>query len=479
MEELSLLCYTAVAEYNDAKEVRASLYESYIVDFVHSLKVLCLEGLTAWMDNSDTKNLQQMFNHEQEEEDEDDHDDMPEDSPSEVEEEDEEGDDGEEPSLSQASRSSLMPKDVFNPPSSSKLVSKSKTRRPRKRRRSPSLSESDSEEEADVIPMDQIKQILSPTKPKRKRRGKIQTGRHEMELVQFISNKSPSHALSWKDLTPGTKAMGQRDRGGLVNVMAQKLVNKPYSYMHMKKHLRVVAKNMTARELDTLTPSQWKGPFYVQSGGQHVRGVRQAMEQNEETKEILERDDFRPTYDLFGGKNMPQHLWQRLVTETQASEEIYSTWRFIEKIDIGRLYLKTWNKTVLRQPLSEEENKTISALFPKEKRKESLYARVRMMRCSDKEFDQMKQIDSMESQYCLAGQQQPKDWLSTKRQVCIYIIIEPISNHIISDWYTGAFVFNSILSAYRLQHTKNLFNLVLNAFFLSCEKSFEPCSSFE
>ena len=252
-------------------------------------------------------------------------------------------------------------------------------KQPKSRKRPRPYTDSETESEQTSNPsfgIDTLRNIVSPVRSKSRA---IVTQQDDEKLLTYLAHEAPPRAFTWDDLTPGTKAEGQRERTGLVNVMATKLQTKPFSYLTMKKHLRIVAKDMTVDELNTWPRSKWKGKFYVQSGGQHVRGLQQAIK-SPETRAILCQDKFRPSYDLFGGKEMSMDLWQRLVTETQASEEVYSSWRLLEKIDIGRCYLKTWKILHSSVPLTPPQKRTISALFPNQKRSESIYCRVRMMR---------------------------------------------------------------------------------------------------
>ena len=295
---------------------------------------------------------------------------------------------------------------------------------PAKRPRKSQLHLDDTEEDDELLDMLQESQMqaISSTQRKSRKKDKSELGNvsdehYAMRLFACLASDAPQRALTWDDLEPGTQAEGQREQSALVNVMAVKLIDRPYSYLTMKKMLVVVAKNMTKHDLDTLDRKHWKGPFYVQSGGQHIRGVQQAMLQPE-TRKVMIQPQFRPSYELYGGKNMTPDLWQRLVTETQASQEVFTSWRFLEKVHIGREYLKSWDKMANRDRLEQQQTKTMAALFPTQRRVEALYERIRLMRCSDEEFNMMLDIDNKEAKYDLCGQQRPKDWETPRRQVC-------------------------------------------------------------
>lgn len=286
------------------------------------------------------------------------------------------------------------------------------TKRKRRRVRKSSLGEPTSGGEDIQATAGHLQDIVSTDKPPSS--GEGYTG---AQLVPYYVAKCPPLAFSWDQLTPGTKEHGQRGKSALVELMADKLVENPYSYLMMKKNLRVVAPRMSVKDLETQPPSMWTGPFFVQSGGQHVRGVQLAMSKDKACAAVLSGDAFRPKFDLYTGKNMPLSLWQRLVTETQASEEVFSTWRFIDKIDIGRHHLRKFGKLTNDNNLSAVEFSAIAALFPKQHRKESLYANIRMMRCSEAEFKMMKEIDHMEQHYELKDQKRPSDMHTATRQI--------------------------------------------------------------
>jgi hypothetical protein len=240
----------------------------------------------------------------------------------------------------------------------------------------------------------------------------------EERLVPFIVTKAPPDAFAWNDLLPGTTKQGQRGRSELVTLMTEKLISNPFSYLFMKKNLRIVASNMSRQDLESTDRKNWKGPFYVQSGGQHVRGVQEAM-QDAKTALVLSRPEFRPKYDLYGGLNMQRDLWQRLVTETQVAEEVYSTWRFIERIEVGRLYLQEWKMldNAEKSNLSDQQYKVMGALFPRVKTRTSMYERVRVMKSNSQVWKLMRTIDRMEKEYTLKGQSRPTDWDTDARRV--------------------------------------------------------------
>lgn len=238
-----------------------------------------------------------------------------------------------------------------------------------------------------------------------------------IRLMNFYVGKAQPYAFEWDDLEPGGKEYGQRGATNISNLMAEKLQENPQSYLTMKKNLRVVSKNMTKDQLESLPRKMWTGPFLVQSGGQHVRGVKLAMK-DRATRTILQRDMFRPQYDLYAGKDMPLDLWQRLVTETQASEEVYSKWRFMDLIEVGRCHLQTFNKMSTDSKLTDAEYQILHSVFTDLKRKESLYAPIRMMRATEVEFQMMKKIDRMEQLYELADMpRRPSDFHTPERQV--------------------------------------------------------------